>query len=62
MDTELAEACLKLVREPQFAAEQSRLAREQMERKFSYEATYGRLAQDLVQYVAQQRQDRTVRA
>lgn len=46
-------AVLKLFQDTQFAQRQSRLARSQMEEKFSYEATYGRLTRDLYKYTFQ---------
>jgi glycosyltransferase involved in cell wall biosynthesis len=42
-DAEMAKACLNLLDDQQFALKQSRLARKQVEEKFSFEATYGKL-------------------
>jgi glycosyltransferase involved in cell wall biosynthesis len=41
---------LRLLREPEFARKQSYLAREQMETKFSYQATYQQFAKDLYDF------------
>lgn len=49
-DAEMASACLPLLQDAAFASEQSRLARQQIEAKYSYEATYGKLADALSQY------------
>lgn len=49
-DQEMAEAALRLIQQPDFAQEQSRFARQQMEQKYSYEATYGKLARNLLDY------------
>lgn len=50
-DEELAEHCLTLIGKPDWAQRQSRLARQQVEEKFSFEATYGQLAKDLYEFV-----------
>ena len=49
-DKELAECCLALIDQPDWARQQSRLAREQMVEKFGFDATYGRLAQELYKF------------
>ena len=49
-DGGMADAALRLIRDHRFATEQSRCARRQMEDKFSYEATYGRLARELSRF------------
>jgi polysaccharide biosynthesis protein PslH len=51
-DEGLAQYTLDLVCQPAFAQQQSKLARAQMEQKFSYEATYGQFATDLLNFVA----------
>jgi glycosyltransferase involved in cell wall biosynthesis len=43
----LADLVIRLLSEPSFATRQSRLAREQVERLFSSDDTYGRLTQEL---------------
>lgn len=50
-DKELIEHCLRLLREPAFARQQSVLARHHVEERFSLEATYGKLAKDLYEFV-----------
>jgi glycosyltransferase involved in cell wall biosynthesis len=57
-DEKMAQTCLKLIRNPEFADQQSRKARAQVERKFSFEATYGKLARDLVKFAARSARDR----
>jgi glycosyltransferase involved in cell wall biosynthesis len=42
-DREMAQACLNLLNDPEFSVNQSKLARRQVENKFSYDATYGKL-------------------
>ena len=49
----LAGACLNLLETPAYAEQQSRLAREQVEKKFSFTATYGQLAKDLHAFALQ---------
>lgn len=49
-DEELAEYCLALIQQPDWAQQQSLLARQQVEGKFSFEATYGQLAKDLYEF------------
>jgi polysaccharide biosynthesis protein PslH len=49
-DAEMASACLHLLQDQNFASRQSQLARQQIEEKYSYEATYGKLADDLSRY------------
>jgi glycosyltransferase involved in cell wall biosynthesis len=46
----MAGACLALLRDSEFARQQSHFARVQVEQKFSYESTYGQLAQDLLEF------------
>jgi glycosyltransferase involved in cell wall biosynthesis len=46
---QMARVCLGLLRHPELAGKQSHLARAQVEEKYSYEATYGRLAEDLAE-------------
>lgn len=50
-DHRMAMACNELIQKPQFALEQSRLARAQVERKLGFDATYGRLATELLEFV-----------
>jgi hypothetical protein len=50
---QMAAVCLGLLRHPKLAEKQSHLARAQVEEKYSYEATYGRLAKDLVEFTVQ---------
>lgn len=52
----MAEACLRLLEDPVFARQQSEAARAQVEEKFSYEATYDRLARELFNFVVQRQQ------
>lgn len=47
----LAEATLALLRDAEFCRQQSQLARAQVEEKFSYKATYGQLATELLEFV-----------
>jgi len=54
-DQELARGCIHLFRNPEFAKEQSRLAREQVEEHFSFDATYGRLAKEILAFVELQK-------
>jgi glycosyltransferase involved in cell wall biosynthesis len=49
-DSGLANHALALLNRSHWAREQSRLAREQVEKTFSFEATYGKLAEDLHQF------------
>jgi len=49
----LAQFCLSLIENNEFAHQQSLLARQQVEKNFSFEATYGKLAQDLYDFVSQ---------
>jgi glycosyltransferase involved in cell wall biosynthesis len=51
--TEFAGAASRLIREPEFARRQSRLAREQTERSFSLDNTYGRLMRELAGWLVQ---------
>jgi glycosyltransferase involved in cell wall biosynthesis len=46
-DEALANQCLALLHDPAELAAQSRLARQQVEETFSFQATYARLAQAL---------------
>jgi len=46
-DDDFAAMALKLLSDPNLACEQSRLAREQVEEKFSFEATYGQCARQM---------------
>lgn len=46
-DNGMAASALALLEQPDWAQRQSHLARQQMEEKFSFEATYGKLAEDL---------------
>jgi glycosyltransferase involved in cell wall biosynthesis len=46
----LADCCLALIREPEWAVQQSRLAREQIEERFDLGNTYGHLAQELYHF------------
>ena len=50
---ELAPACLELLANPELALKQSRCARAEVERKFSFEATYGHLADNLLHFAKQ---------
>ena len=56
----LSEACLNLLESPDLARKQSRLAHEQAERNFSFEATYGQLAKDLHRFTLRHRGQRAV--
>ena len=47
-DEALAYQCLDLLQSPEVLAEQSRLARHQVEQSFSYSKTYGRFASTLL--------------
>ncbi len=49
-DADLAGACLALIRDPDLAREHSRMARMQVEAKFGFEATYGKLAEELLAF------------
>lgn len=53
IDQKLAQACLDLLHDSEFAKRQSRLAREQVEEKFSFDATYGKLARNLLEFTNQ---------
>lgn len=50
---QMAKAGINLLQDPSWKKQQSFLARKQIEEKFGYDTTYGRLAQDLVHFVAQ---------
>lgn len=50
-DAEIASKSVKLLQNPGLAFEQSILAREQVERKFSFEATYGRIVSSLISFI-----------
>jgi polysaccharide biosynthesis protein PslH len=50
-DDRLAEACRKLLLQPSLAARQSQLARAQMEEKYSFNATYEKLNNDLLAFL-----------
>ena len=52
-DSDMAEVGLELLEHPAYAKAQSRLARQQVEQKYSFEATYGRLAQELLEFCRQ---------
>lgn len=51
-DETLARATIRLLTEENFAEEQSRLAREQIEKSFGFEMSYGKLAHDLARLAA----------
>ena len=51
----MARACVNLLRQPDFAKHQSRLARQLVEEKFSYEITYGKLANYLFEFLKQKK-------
>jgi glycosyltransferase involved in cell wall biosynthesis len=53
IDEQLAKYCLGLIKQPGWRQQQSLLARRQIEEKFSFEATYGQLAEDLYQFACQ---------
>lgn len=55
---QIARACLGLLQDPELASKQSRFARTQVEEKFSYDATYGRLARDLLEFTHRQKNRR----
>lgn len=46
-DNGMVASALALLEQPAWAQQQSRLARQQMEGEFSFEATYGKLTEDL---------------
>jgi glycosyltransferase involved in cell wall biosynthesis len=46
----MAQACLTLIQGKPFSVEQSRLARTQVTRHYSFENTYGKLAEDVYQF------------
>jgi len=50
---QLADACLRLLHDPALALKHSQTARAEAERQFGFEATYGRLADSLKQFVMQ---------
>lgn len=52
-DDDFAGCTLPLLNQPGWAKQQSLFARRQAEEKFSFEATYGRLAQDLYHFAGQ---------
>lgn len=52
-DARLAALCVELIQQPDLAANQSALARKQVEEKFSFEATYGQLARALCDFARQ---------
>jgi len=52
-DEELAQACLDCLDDSDLAQRQSRLARAQVEKKFSFDVTYGQLARDLYEFAMQ---------
>jgi glycosyltransferase involved in cell wall biosynthesis len=54
-DREMADAALPLLMSREFAEGQSKLARRQVEEKFSFDATYGRLADQLYRFVQRQK-------
>jgi glycosyltransferase involved in cell wall biosynthesis len=54
-DQEMISQSMGLLNDSDFAAEQSRFARQQIERRFSAEATYGRLARELFEWLASRR-------
>jgi hypothetical protein len=49
-DEELAKFCLALMQRANWAKRQSQLARQQVEDKFGFDSTYGRLAQQLYDF------------
>jgi glycosyltransferase involved in cell wall biosynthesis len=57
-DEAMAEAALELLRDPAETERQSRGARDQVERTLGFEATYGRLADDLAAFVRDRLSDR----
>lgn len=52
---EYAEYCLNIIKEPEFAREQSLYARAQIMEKFSFDATYGHLAEEILAAVRRNR-------
>jgi glycosyltransferase involved in cell wall biosynthesis len=52
---EMAKICLNLLQIPHFAREQSWLARAQVEKKFTFEASYAKLALDLLEFTIHRR-------
>ncbi|MDD2922519.1 MAG: hypothetical protein PHQ36_09555, partial [Anaerolineales bacterium] len=54
----MAQVCLNLLQDPELNKRQSLLAREQVEKKFGYQETYVRLAQDLLAFSASQKERR----
>lgn len=50
-DAVLADWCVRLIQDRDWAYKQSLLARQQVEDKFSFDATYSQLANDLYQYI-----------
>lgn len=54
-DEKLAEACIRLLTETEFAKQQSQFARAQVEEKFSFQTTYGRLAKELLEFCKERR-------
>ena len=57
-DPELAEYCAALLEQTKYARNQSQLAREQVEKIYSFDATYEQLARDLYQIATQFRGSR----
>lgn len=51
-DMALAEYSVKLIEKPEWAKDQSRLARKQVEDMFSFEGTYGKLSHELYKFVS----------
>jgi glycosyltransferase involved in cell wall biosynthesis len=49
-DAQLAQTCIDLLSDPALLRSQSRLARNQVQERFNFDATYGRLARDLNQF------------
>jgi glycosyltransferase involved in cell wall biosynthesis len=49
-DKKMAQTCIDLLRNPEFARRQSQQARAQVEEKFSLETTYGQLARNLFEF------------
>lgn len=56
---QMGDASLRLLQDTEFARHHSRSARAQVEEKFSYEATYEMLAEDLVEFTLLRRKVRT---
>lgn len=52
-DDALAQYCLRLIGQPDWAQQQSRMARRQVEERFGFDTTYGQLARDLYEFAVQ---------